>query len=73
MNVRTVQPIADRSAVGRSPKAAGVSPCAHNPANSHAAAIKAASCTSVAEITRPGGPPEVTLPPAASTTAANTR
>ena len=42
-------------AAGRT--SAGVSPRVHSDANTSAATISARSCTSVAEITRPGGPP----------------
>ncbi len=71
--VSSVQPTAGQSLVGRSPNDAGVRPRVHMPANTTAAAISARSCTSVAEITRPGGPPVVTLPPPASTPAAISR
>ena len=63
--------MADRSGVGRSPNAAGVSPRAQNPANSHAAAISARVLHQRRRDHQPGGPPEVTLPPAASTTPAS--
>ena len=73
MKASTVQPAAGPSGTRRSPNEAGTSPLAHSEANQTAAMISAASWTSVAEITRPGGPPAVTLPPPASTTAAITR
>jgi hypothetical protein len=69
----TVQPRAGPNATRRSPNEAGVRPRAHSEAKSSAATISAMSCTNVAEITRPGGPLVVTLPPPASTPAAISR
>ena len=70
MKPSTVQPAAGPIATRVRPNDAGVSPRAQIGAKNSAAAISATSWTSVAEITSPGGPPVVTLPPPASIPAA---